>query len=860
MANIFRRRKIKRPSKSAKSTPPAQKEQNPNQPKVTAEPTTSPVKKKSFVLRRKKEKPPEENLSVEETQEATKDPVVEEPIDTNLEAPQETAKPNQEAKPEDTVVLSSEQPEHTTTTESQETEPEQQTSPTVDQTTEQVPEQQSQSQEVAQTEEPKPKRFTKLGKAVIAPPPNYQPNAVRKKKETKTERENRQSQSSTTGQKDRPAKATTSNWKDNSKETKDDKLGKAKKQRRRGKEKNNKIHHQRIEMRLDDIPQTTNRRRRTKGKNTQQKKSPKAKAIKRRIFIDKSISVGNLAHSMSIKSAAVIKKLVQLGQIYTINDDIDFETAQLVAEEFEYEVINTAFKEDELLITEQPKDVNTESRPAVVTIMGHVDHGKTTLLDYIRKSNVADGEAGGITQHVSAYQVRKNDQLITFIDTPGHEAFTAMRSRGAQVTDIVILVVAADDGIMPQTLEALSHAKAAGVQIMVAVNKCDRPNANPMNVRQQMMQHELIPEEYGGETIFVDISALQGTGVNDLIDNLILLSEMGEYSAVIQRHAEGTVLEARLDKGRGPVATLIVQHGTLKIGDSLVIGDVVGRVRALNDYNGKRLKSAGPSSPVEVIGLQAVPVAGESFTVVKSDKDARKIAEHRREEKKNQTLNKPKKLTLEDLLSMQNQEETVALNLIIKSDVGGTLEAIKASLDKINVPGTEVKILHDGVGAITEGDISLAHTYNGIVLGFNVRPDSKARKAENELNVEVRTYKVIYEALEDIEKALKGLLSPETKEAVQGLAEIRKTFAVPKVGTVAGCYVLEGKISRNHKVRLLRESVVIWEGKLASLQRFKDAVREVEKGYECGMNLDGFNDIKVGDQIETYIIEEVDVS
>jgi translation initiation factor IF-2 len=836
MANIFRRRKtIKRPAKTVKPTPPPTKTTE-----VESQQAKTPdVKKvaKSVVLRRKKEHL-EEQVPLEETTVAEVAPTeeTEQPVEAVAKPESvDSADAVDTVQPEPAVQAAAEKPE----------------AKVQEVTVAAKTETKAKAKEVT-----KPRRmvggrdFSKLGKAVIAPPPEYDPN----KKPTK------------------PAAAKTTpnanakpnvNWNDNSqpKNERTDKAGKpAKKQRRRPKERE-RVHRQRIEMRMDDLPSSSNRRRRSKGRSNQKKHSPKAKAIKRRVFMDTNITVGNLAHGMSVKATELIKKLLQNEQIVTINDTIDFDTAQILASDFEYEVINTAFKEDEFLITEdKTQKGDSESRPAVVTIMGHVDHGKTTLLDKIRKSNVADGEAGGITQHLSAYQVKKNDQLVTFIDTPGHEAFTAMRSRGAQVTDIVVLVVAADDGIMPQTLEAISHAKAAGVQIVVAVNKCDRPNANPLNVRQQLMQHELVPEEYGGDTIFVDLSALHGKGVDDLIDNLVLLSEMGEYSAVMTRHAEGTVLEARLEKGRGPVATVIVQHGTLKVGDSLVIGDVWGRVRAINDYRGKKLKVAGPSTPVEIIGLQNVPTAGETFTVVKSDKDARRLAEHRKDEKRSKLLNRPKKLTLEDLLSMQNEEEKVSLNLIIKSDVGGTLEAIRGSLDKIDVPGTEVKILHDGVGAITEGDISLAHTYNGIVLGFNVRPDAKARKLEHQLNVEVRTYKVIYEALEEIEKALKGLLAPETKEEVKGLAEIRKTFNVPKVGRVAGCYVLEGTISRNHKVRLLRESVVIWEGKLASLYRFKDAVREVEKGYECGMNLEGFNDIKDGDQIETYMIEEIETT
>ena len=597
-------------------------------------------------------------------------------------------------------------------------------------------------------------------------------------------------------------------------------------------------------------------RRRTRRKKGVVKASPKAKAIKRRVMIDGSITVADLAHAMSQKSGSIIKTLLGFGEMATINDTLDFDTASTVAAEFEYEAIDTSFQEDQFLITEDVKQTG-EIRPAVVTIMGHVDHGKTTLLDTIRNANVADGEAGGITQHTSAYQVTHEEQLITFIDTPGHEAFTAMRARGAQVTDIVILVVAADDGPMPQTIEALNHARASGVQLMVAVNKCDKPGANPAKVRQDMMQYELISEEYGGDTIFVNVSALKGDGIDELLENITLLSEMGEYRAPVKRHAEGFVLEARLEKGRGAVATLLVKSGTLKKGDTLVLGNVWGRVRALYDFNGKSIKEALPSSPVELIGLQEIPSAGDDFVVVKKPKDAKALVAHRAEEAKQKAMQaSSRSVSLEELLRRQVEGEPVKLNLIIKSDVGGTLEAMKGSIAQIDVPGTELNILHAAIGGITESDVSLADTYDGIIIGFNVRPDAKARKVVNQTNVEVRTYSIIYEALEDLEKGLKGLLEPEIKEQWKGSAEIRETFNVPKVGTVAGCFVLDGSIARKHRIRLLRDGTIMWEGKLASLRRFKDDVREVEKGYECGMNLDGFNDIKVGDQLEAFMMEE----
>jgi translation initiation factor IF-2 len=540
----------------------------------------------------------------------------------------------------------------------------------------------------------------------------------------------------------------------------------------------------------------------------------------------------------------------------TQEEMLDFDTTTLVAELFEYEVVNKVQSEDDFLIIEETEE--GDPRPAVVTIMGHVDHGKTTLLDSIRKANVAKGEAGGITQHISAYQVQKNGQLITFIDTPGHKAFTAMRSRGAKVTDIVILVVAADDGVMPQTEEALSHAQAAGVEIIVAINKCDKPNANPERVKQELMARDLVPENYGGDTIFVELSALKGMGIDDLLENIILVSEMKELKASKDSHAQGTVLEARLDKGRGPVATVIVKKGTLNRGDSLVLGTVCGRVRAMSDHNGKNIKKAFPSTPLEIIGLESVPNAGDDFTVVKNDKDARALASLRIDRQKQKEVSRPQKLTLEQLLMHQEQGELLTLNLILKTDVGGTLEAIKGTLDKIDIEGTEIKVLHSSVGAITEGDITLAHTYGGIVIGFNVRPDSQARKAVNRLNVDIKTYKLIHELENNIRKALKGMLSPETEEKMQALAEVREIYHI-KAGTIAGCLVLEGKLNKKNPVRLLRSGIVVWEGNLSSLRRHKDDVREVEKGFDCGLMLEGFGDIKPFDQIESYAMEEVEV-
>ena len=616
---------------------------------------------------------------------------------------------------------------------------------------------------------------------------------------------------------------------------------------------------QRVEMYMDEIPQNWKRNRRSKSK-VAKTPSPQAKAIKRRVDVEGLITVSTLAHAMSVKSSQVIKALMSLGQMATANDVLDFETAQLVANEFDHEVINTAFQEDVHFIDHVEDPESLEPRPPVVTIMGHVDHGKTTLLDSVRKTKVAAGEAGGITQHIGAYQVERNGHKVTFIDTPGHEAFTSMRARGAQVTDIVVLVVAADDGVMPQTIEAINHAKAAGVPIVVAVNKIDKANANPARVRQALMEYELVPEEYGGETMFVNVSALKGEGIDDLLDSILLIAEVAEYTANPDRHAEGTVLEARLERGRGTVATVLVSKGTLSQGDYVVIGHTWGRVRAMTDFKGKRIKTAGPSTPVEIIGLQDVPASGDDLVVVESDRDAKALAEHRSEIARQASMAAPARLSLEDLLAHANANEKVELNLIVKADVGGTLEAIRHSFAKISVAGATLKILHAGVGAISESDITLAHTYRGIVIGFNVRPDAKARQAADEFGVDVRTYSVIYEAIDEVTKAMQGLLAPTLEERVQGTAEIRQAFHVPKIGTVAGCMVTEGKIARSHQIRLLRDGKIMWTGRLASLRRFKDDVREVEKGYECGMNLDGYNDIKVGDLIESFTREEVAAS
>ena len=612
----------------------------------------------------------------------------------------------------------------------------------------------------------------------------------------------------------------------------------------------------RVEAFMDEMPMR--RRKRTRRSAGPKTPSPKPKAEKRKIRIDNTISVGQLAHELGVKSKEVIKSLMSAGTMATINEQLDVETASLVAQEFEYEVVNVGFEEENILIADEAvADAERTVRPPVVTIMGHVDHGKTSLLDKIRSSRVAAGEAGGITQHIGAYQVKREGELITFIDTPGHEAFTAMRSRGASVTDIVVLVVAADDGVMPQTIESINHAKAADVPIIVAVNKCDKPGVSPDQVRQALMQYELVPEEYGGETLMNNVSAMTGDGIDELLESIQLVAEMTEISAAVDRHAVGVVLEARLEQGRGAVASILVKDGTLSKGDPLVLGTQWGKVRAMMDHKGKVIKKAGPSTPVEVIGLDGVPNAGDDFVVVKSDKDARTLAQHRLEQERKRNISSRGRVSLQDLFARAQEGAVKSLNLIIKGDVIGSVEAVRSSFENLQIEGTEVKVLHAAVGKVTESDVSLASVNGAIIIGFNVRPDAKARKLAASDEVEVRTYKVIYEALDDVKNALLGLLEPDYEERHQGAAEVRKVFVIPKIGAICGCMVVDGKVGRNNKARLTRDGVVIWEGKIGSLKRFKDDAKEVQQGYECGIGLEGYNDIKEGDEIETYTVEAV---
>lgn len=585
----------------------------------------------------------------------------------------------------------------------------------------------------------------------------------------------------------------------------------------------------------------------------------KEKELPKKITFTDSLTVAELAKRLHREPSEIIKKLFMLGVMATINQELDKDAIELIASEYGVEVeekVSVDLTDLESFITEdQPEEL--QERPPVVTIMGHVDHGKTTLLDSIRHSKVTSGEAGGITQHIGAYQVEVEGKKITFLDTPGHAAFTTMRARGAQVTDITVLVVAADDGVMPQTVEAINHAKAANVPIIVAVNKMDKPTANPDRVMQELTEYGLIAESWGGDTIFVPISALKREGIDQLLEMILLVAEVEELKANPNRKAYGTVIEARLDKGRGSVATLLVQNGTLRVGDPIVVGNTYGRVRAMVNDLGRRVKEAGPSMPVEITGLNEVPQAGDRFVVMEDEKTARQVGEARAQKALQATRSETTRISLDNLFEQLKQGENKELNIIIKADVQGSVEALSSSLQKIDVEGAKINIIHTGVGAITESDIILATASNAIIIGFNVRPNVNAKRMAEEEKVDIRLHRIIYKAIEEIEAAMKGLLDPEYEEKVIGQVEVRTTFKVSKIGTIAGSYVTEGKVTRDSQVRLIRDGIVIYEGEIDTLKRYKDDVKEVNQGYECGITLKNYNDIKEGDIIEVYRMEEV---
>jgi translation initiation factor IF-2 len=615
---------------------------------------------------------------------------------------------------------------------------------------------------------------------------------------------------------------------------------------------------------LDDLALT---RRAVRGVQRLRPKSQEPTKERRRARVEKvktlsvpdEISVKDLALRLEVSVGDLIRKLMSMGVMATINEEIDFDTAEVLADEYGVKLNRLSEIEEREVTVEEIQD-DPESlmpRPPIVTVLGHVDHGKTSLLDRIRKSHVTDSEAGGITQHIGAYQVDLDGRRITFIDTPGHEAFTAMRARGAQVTDIAVLVVAADDGVMPQTVEAINHAKAAEVPMIVAVNKIDKPQAQPDRIRQQLTEHDLVSEDWGGDTVFVDVSALTGEGINQLLEMILLVSEVRELKANPNRPAKGHVVEAELDKGKGPVATVLIQTGTLRVGDTVIAGGAYGRVRAMTNDRGHSVAEAGPSVPVEIIGFSEVPQAGDVMHVVEDEKAARDMASKRQQRKRTEELLESQKVSLDDFYKRMKEGQTRELGIIVKGDVQGSVEAVCQSLEKLSTDEVKVSIVHSGVGAIIESDVMLASTADAIIIGFNVRPDAMARRAADREKIDIRLYRIIYEAIDDVKKALSGLLEPEIRERVIGHAEVRALFKVPRAGTVAGCYVTDGSITRNALTRVLRDGVVVHEGSIESLKRFKDDVREVAEGFECGIGLERFNDIREGDVIEAYVREAV---
>lgn len=606
-------------------------------------------------------------------------------------------------------------------------------------------------------------------------------------------------------------------------------------------------------------PTRTGKRRRSKIRREGHKTTlTMPKASKRVVKMADTITVHDLGQQLGVRSGELLKKLMDMGSMVTLNQAIDFDTVTLLAHEYQWEVKRTGFEENKALATEEDQAEDLKPRAPVVTVMGHVDHGKTSLLDAIRSTQVAEGEAGGITQHIGSYRIKLSDgKEITFLDTPGHEAFTQMRARGASVTDVVVLVVAADDGVMPQTIEAINHAKAAEVPMIVAVNKMDKPDAKPDQVKRQLSEHGVLAEDWGGEVLFVQVSAKTKMGVDKLLESVFLQSEILELKANPNKMAKGVIVEARLDKGRGPVATALVQEGTLRVGDILVAGSTMGKVRAMVNDRGEEIREALPSYPVEILGLEAVPAASDPFQVLDDERSARQVVDHRQQKIRAEKMGGPGKMSLEDLFSKMQAGEVKELGVVLKADVQGSVEALQDSLAKLPADKVKIRILHAAAGGITESDVHLANASNGIIIGFNVRPDTKALELAAQEGVEIKVYKVIYEVLDDVKKAMEGLLEPTYKEEYLGRAEVRQVFTVSKIGNVAGCKVVDGKIINSGQVRLLRDNVIVYEGKLSSLKRFKDDAKEVLQGFECGMGIEGFNDIKEGDVIECFRMEAI---
>src|SRR5690554_3286535 len=606
-----------------------------------------------------------------------------------------------------------------------------------------------------------------------------------------------------------------------------------------------------------DVPKKRSKSKKQKGGRRTEGRRKEKQQTKKEITLPETVSVRELADALSVAGAELIKRLMKIGVMASLTQTIDYDIAEIICAEFNVEVKPEQDLAEEVFsdICEDPQLQVT--RPPVVTIMGHVDHGKTTLLDSIRKTRVTATEAGGITQHIGAYQIEYNGKLITFLDTPGHEAFTAIRARGAKVTDIAILVVAANDGVMPQTVEAINHAKAAGVPIIIAINKVDLPAANPDRVKQELTEHGLVVEEWGGDTIAVEVSALQGEGIDELLDMILLVAEMEDLKADPERPARGTVIEAQLDRGRGPVATVLISSGTLRVGDAFAVGNECGKVRALVNDQGQNVQEAGPAMPVEVLGIDGVPEAGDPFVVVQDEQTARQVASLQQKKQRERDLSRSSRVSLDDLFQRIQEGEVKELNLVVKADVHGSAEAVRASLEKLSTDEVKVNIIHQAVGAVSESDVLLAAASNAVIIGFNVRPEPNARRAAERDGVDIRVYRIIYNLLDDVEAAMVGLLDPKYKEQVLGRAEVRQTFEVPGA-VVAGCYVQEGKIVRSARIRLLRDNVIIHEGQISSLRRFKDDVREVAQGYECGIGIERYNDVKEGDVIEAFTMVKVE--
>ena len=619
----------------------------------------------------------------------------------------------------------------------------------------------------------------------------------------------------------------------------------------------NAVKKQKLTQRSQRYNRRPSRRRETESERLRRIQAER-KSKPLTITVGESITVTELASRLKATSGEVIKKLMALGVMVTANEEVDYDTAFLIGEEMhakvEREVVVTI--EERIIDDSEDTDLNLKPRDPIVVVMGHVDHGKTSILDAIRRTKVTEGEAGGITQHIGAYRVDTNGQSITFLDTPGHAAFTAMRARGAQATDIAILVVAADDGIMPQTVEAINHAKAANISIIVAINKMDKPTANPDKIMQQLTEHELVPEEWGGDVICVPVSAYTGVGIDKLLETVILVSEMKELRANPERAAKGTVIEARLDKGRGPIASVLVQNGTLRTGDVIVAGSSVGRVRAMTDENGNKLEEAGPSVPVEIMGLDEVPLSGDIFNAVTDERLGRELVDQRKAAAKEEQFSQYQKVTLDNLFDQMQQGDMKELSIIVKADVQGSVEAVRQSLEKLSNQEVRVRVIHGGVGAVSESDVMLADASNAIIVGFNVRPEPLAQAAAERVQVDIRLYRIIYDCIEEVESAMKGMLAPKTREVMHGRIEVRQVYKISSIGTIAGCHVLDGKVLRGDLIRVVRDGIIIADDKMSSLKRFKDDAKEVAQGFDCGIGLEKFNDIHQGDIYEAYIIEE----